>query len=509
MTPLRELYDLYCYPSPAKEERRQQLLAEIPTDARDEDNYGRTSLHNAAEIADREAIASLLNRGAEVNDRDEEGHTPLFRLASRRSRESAREEEIATAARLLLDHGANLPRSAHGTTALIEAVQNRHHAMAAVLIDSGQRLDSANSYGDNALHILCRRAADTAREIVGKERFISSFNEQWVSEKRQREAREELEELQAEQMRCYATAALLLHSGQIDPDEKISAGRRAFDLAMEGGAQWVSALLSDEDPFDELTMETGGMNLFQALRKRDWKALEALLRAGVDPDAECDDREMNDWVGKTPLVCALEWGETEIAAMLLRAGADPDRRTAKGMSPFAVWIEQGCRVSDGMERFAPLLELFEQREWHPDAPQTGKEERALMLVCQHDDYELAIWTLRRLLKRKVEVNARDALGRTALMLLLGPRSAGPYQPEMLERLLEAGVDPCATDNEGRTVLHYAAEGYTHAAARQAAEMLFDFGRPDISAADNEGRTPLDIATRSNNESLVKFLLKHT
>lgn len=97
----------------------------------------------------------------------------------------------------------------------------------------------------------------------------------------------------------------------------------------------MGALLSGEDPFDELTMETGGMNLFQALRKRDRKALEALLQAGVDPDAECDDREMNDWTGKTPLVCALEWGETEIAAMLLRAGANPDRRTAKGMSPFA------------------------------------------------------------------------------------------------------------------------------------------------------------------------------
>ena len=64
--------------------------------------------------------------------------------------------------------------------------------MAAVLIDSGQRLDSANSYGDNALHILCRRAADTAREIAGKERFIASFGERWVSEKQQREAREEL-----------------------------------------------------------------------------------------------------------------------------------------------------------------------------------------------------------------------------------------------------------------------------------------------------------------------------
>ena len=79
MTPLRELYDLYYYPNPAKEERRRQLLAEIPTDACDEDNYGRTSLHIAAEFADCEAIASLLDRGAGVNDRDEEGHTRLPR----------------------------------------------------------------------------------------------------------------------------------------------------------------------------------------------------------------------------------------------------------------------------------------------------------------------------------------------------------------------------------------------------------------------------------------------
>lgn len=78
------------------------------------------------------------------------------------------------------------------------------------------------------------------------------------------------------------------------------------------------------------------------------------------------------------------------------------------------------------------------------------------------------------------------LGRTTLMHLLGPGSAGPYQFEMLERLLEAGADPCAVDNEGRTVLHYVAEGYSHPAARQAAELLFDFGRPDVSAADNPG-----------------------
>lgn len=130
-----------------------------------------------------------------------------------------------------------------------------------------------------------------------------------------------------------------------------------------------------------------------------------------------------------------------------------------------------------------------------------------MLTCRHDDCELAMWTLLRLLGQKIEVNARDALGRTTLMHLLGPGSAGPYQFEMLERLLEAGADPCAVDNEGRTVLHYVAEGYSHPAARQAAELLFDFGRPDVSAADNRGLTSLDIAMRSNNETLVRYFLK--
>ncbi|MEI2986665.1 MAG: ankyrin repeat domain-containing protein [Alistipes inops] len=229
-----ELYDLYCYPNPAKEERRQQLLAEIPTDARDEENYGRTSLHLAAEFADCEAIASLLDRGAGVNDRDEEGHTPLFRLASRRSRVPALEEPIATAARLLLERGANLPRSARGTTALLEAVQNRHHAMAAVLIDSGQRLDSANSYGDSALHILCRRAADTAREIAGKERFIASFGERWVSESSSgRPARSWRSSGGTDALLCDGGAAAPQRA-EIDPDEK-KLGRSACVRPGHGG----------------------------------------------------------------------------------------------------------------------------------------------------------------------------------------------------------------------------------------------------------------------------------
>ena len=70
MTPLRELYDLYYYPNPAKEERRRQLLAEISTDARDEDNYGLPSpLHaeHGARRAPSDASFALNSSGRKTH----------------------------------------------------------------------------------------------------------------------------------------------------------------------------------------------------------------------------------------------------------------------------------------------------------------------------------------------------------------------------------------------------------------------------------------------------------
>lgn len=70
----------------------------------------------------------------------------------------------------------------------------------------------------------------------------------------------------------------------------------------------IGALLSGQDPeTDELAAIAGGLDLFQALWYRDEEALDALLRSGADTQVVCEDNDMTDFKGKSPLGCALTW----------------------------------------------------------------------------------------------------------------------------------------------------------------------------------------------------------
>lgn len=74
-------------------------------------------------------------------------------------------------------------RSGKNTTALIEAVRNRHFLMADALLMSGYRIDTANSNGDNVLHAICQSAGDIAYDIKRTEERIADFSERWYSER--------------------------------------------------------------------------------------------------------------------------------------------------------------------------------------------------------------------------------------------------------------------------------------------------------------------------------------
>ena len=525
MITCEEIYGLHTSKTP--ESAIHAAYRDIPLDSRNGMRKNATPLHMACTFADEEAVRILLERGADVNVKNDDGDTPLCVLAKHNyCRQEAAFAEIAG---LLLSKGARILRSGKNTTALIEAVRNRHFLMADALLMSGNRIDSADSNGDNVLHAICQSAGDIAYDIKRTEERIADFSERWYPERDKRETGEKLENLREADKLCFSTAKRILENGQIDPEDKNNIGKTAFDIAMEEGARRIGALLSGQDPeTDELSALAGGLNVFQALWYKDMAALDAILRSGVELQTICEDEKLHDFKGKSPLACALSWDNAEAAEILLRSGADPDFRDSEERTAFAVWLKKRKQGSEKKEECLHLLRCLMQCGWHPENPADKEGNTSLSLACREAGYELGNWAVRYLVENGADVNAVNLQGQTPAMNLYGgrfwvgnipcfavlPRSY-PYggrccteeDADILEVLLEAGADINAKDKWGNTLLHYIA-GSSQRGAKEAVGLVMDFGKPDVNAVNNEGKTALDIATEKNDESLVKFLLKY-
>src|SRR4051812_22928571 len=66
--------------------------------------------------------------------------------------------------------------------------------------------------------------------------------------------------------------------------------------------------------------------LYSAIREARTDVVLGLLAAGADPDAALTPD------GKTPLMCAADHGEVEVAVALVEAGADVNRLDVSGLS---------------------------------------------------------------------------------------------------------------------------------------------------------------------------------
>ena len=101
---------------------------------------------------------------------------------------------------------------------------------------------------------------------------------------------------------------------------------------------------------------------------------------------------------------------------------------------------------------------------------------------------------------KANINARDPRERTALHLAL----VGDHKPGILSVLLEHGIDLSATDNDGRTALHYCAQSYN-----SIAPLLLDKMKSknlSLDTPDQHGETALQLAVHKRNFGMVTVLL---
>ncbi len=122
------------------------------------ENDGTKNLFAAVLDDDTATIKHLVQKGANVNGRDDVGYSPLHLAAQERASDSVR---------ALLDLGADPEaRDERGNTPLHVAAGTGHDTVVRYLVDRGANIEATNNDGETALHAAVAEANDAARTAL-------------------------------------------------------------------------------------------------------------------------------------------------------------------------------------------------------------------------------------------------------------------------------------------------------------------------------------------------------
>ncbi|RYP21555.1 hypothetical protein DL765_002191 [Monosporascus sp. GIB2] len=203
-----------------------KLLLDKGADIEAKDEYGRTPLLLAALFKYEAVVRLLLDKGADIEAQDQSGLTPLLLAASHGHK---------TIVELLLDRGANIEaKDESGWTPLFLAILNGHKTVVELLLDRGADIEAKEEYGETPLlmaasdgyktivELFLDRGADIeAKDVSGRTPLLSAA------------------------LFKYEAAARLLDKGA-DTEDQDESGRTQLLLAALQGHKTVVELLFDK-----------------------------------------------------------------------------------------------------------------------------------------------------------------------------------------------------------------------------------------------------------------------
>ncbi|MEX2175338.1 MAG: ankyrin repeat domain-containing protein [Pirellulaceae bacterium] len=398
-------------------------------------------LADAAETKDAAEIRALLERQANVNAPQADGMTALHWATYH--------DDPETVKQLLAADADAKAANRYGVTPLSLACTNGNGTIARLLLEAG---------------------ADANGELPGGETCLMTA---------------------ARTGRLGAVEVLLARGANVNARER--KGQTALMwAAADGHLEVVDALLKAGADF-RTPLPSGFTPLFFAVREGRSAVVFRLLEAGIEVNAAMrPERRDGGARGKstTPLILAVENGHFELAAALLKVGADPNDRPAGYAALHAIaWVRKPIR-GDG------------------DPPPIGSGNLSSLDL------------VRQLLAHRADVNLRLEKGESgrgrftttgSTPFLLAARTA---DLPLMRLLLERGADPSLPNAVHCTPLLAAAgvgalgDGEEAAAteeeAVEAVRLLLDQGA-DINAVDNNGETAMHGAAYQNRWQLVQLL----
>lgn len=474
------------------------------------DQKGRTPLHHAAQYGHTDLAALLISKGADVNARTEFGRTALH-CAAMMGRKEVGE--------LLLTKGADVnARNKHGVTPLITSVLKAGEDLVGILLAKGADVNAETRTGATALHCAAWQGrVDAAKLLISHGANVNAKDRMGNTPLRHAAmcGYKELARLLIAEgadipVPLVHWAAFMGESGKVnshlekgtDVDAKDDNGRTPLLFAVLGSEREVAEFLLAKGA-DVNARGRNNETLLHVVAERGRKDMaEFLIAKGAEVDAKA---EGND----TPLLYAVMVGNKGMAETLLTHGANVNAEEEGGYTLLhnTVWkedkdmaellISRGANVNardeDGytpldyaaMQNSKDLVELFTAK---------GAQISTIHLAAGVGDFG----TLKSLIEKGTDVNAKDKTGRTVLQWAL---SAG--QTDVAEFLIGKGADVNVKDDYGRTPLHSAARR----GLREMLELLIAQGA-EVNAKDERGASPLQYAKSQGHSEVVQLLKKH-
>ena len=176
------------------------------------------------------------------------------------------------------------------------------------------------------------------------------------------------------------------------------------------------------------------LSLHDAVAAGDLAAVTSQLESGVSPDEK-------DSSGRTALLLAVDKGATEIALILVAAGADINAQAANKDTP---WLLAGA--SGRTEILSAMISKS------PDFSIRNRfGGNALIPACERGHVD----TVRILLTTRIDVDHVNDLGWTCLLEAVILGDGGTAHQDIVKMVLAAGANPNLADRDGITPLAHA------------------------------------------------------
>lgn len=198
--------------------------------------------------------------------------------------------------------------------------------------------------------------------------------------------------------------------------------------------------------------------LIKAAEEGKIKRIERLLKVGADPNAKR--------LGQTAIQWASYDNQLEAIKLLVKSGADIEARDGGGMSAFMFAVNYNSVNAE-------IVKYFIEAGADINTKDSTEQTSLIRLIADSNNGK----KLDCLIDANINVNAKGKGGFTALMYCSDPNWA--------KKLINAGADVNARDDEGKSVLSHAVDaGYT-----RMIKVLIDAGAA-IEDKDDTGITPL-------------------